>query len=173
MICWNHARKQYRKQYFDQRHIEEIERHLNGAAGEEYAEPVVQHQLPERTRLQQVLYEFPSGLSNHDVLGRRINAINMMVALCRRREVQRRNRHQANMPRSSATAVEEINTNLSSPLCEKRQCPIYIGDEGQTLKARTFSYCHPSKMITSRIITEKFITKPTQSAVIRYIGHKE
>ena len=54
---------------------------------EEYIEPIVQHQLPERIELQKILCEFPKDLNDHDLCQRRIDAVNWMVALCRRREI--------------------------------------------------------------------------------------
>ena len=43
------VQEEYRRNYLHRRHTEEIERQLNGVM-EEYVEPVVQHQLKERTR---------------------------------------------------------------------------------------------------------------------------
>jgi hypothetical protein len=51
-----------------------------------YVEPVVQHQLEERTQLQRILYDFSIDLSMKDVIRRKTRAINLMVALASRQE---------------------------------------------------------------------------------------
>jgi hypothetical protein len=58
----------YRRQYFYHIHNEERQRQLNNVGTAEYVAPVVQHQLPERTRVQDVLCSFPQGLSPDDVV---------------------------------------------------------------------------------------------------------
>ncbi|CZR68052.1 uncharacterized protein PAC_17951 [Phialocephala subalpina] len=45
-------KKAYRRQYFYRTHNEELQRQLNKVETKEYVEPVIHHQLPERTRLQ-------------------------------------------------------------------------------------------------------------------------
>ncbi len=83
------AKSQYRKEYFDKRHTEEIERQLSGGGFHEYVEPVIQHQLSERMQLQKILCSFPKQATPQDVLSRRLEAVRLMTALCHRREVQR------------------------------------------------------------------------------------
>jgi hypothetical protein len=80
-------KKQYRRDYHDRIHDEEMERHLKGVAIDEYVEPVVQHQLPKRTQVQEVMCDFSEDLTIEDIVKRRIHAIDRMVALCSRREV--------------------------------------------------------------------------------------
>jgi hypothetical protein len=79
-------KKAYRRQYFYHIHNEELQRQLNNVETTEYVAPVVQHQLAERTRVQEVLCSFPKGLSLEDIVRRRICAIDLMVALCSCRE---------------------------------------------------------------------------------------
>jgi hypothetical protein len=79
-------KKAYRRQYFYHIHNEELQRQLNNVQTAEYVAPVVQHQLPERIRVQEVLCSFPQGLSPDDIVRRRICAIDLMVALCSCRE---------------------------------------------------------------------------------------
>lgn len=79
-------KKEYRRQYFYRIHNEELQRQLNRVETKEYVEPVIHHQLLERTQLQEVICHFPKNLSPEDVVQRRIHAIDLMVALCSRRE---------------------------------------------------------------------------------------
>jgi hypothetical protein len=79
-------KKAYRRQYFYRIHNEELLRLLNKIETAEYVEPVIYHQLPKRTRLQEILCHFPKGLSPEDIVQRRIRAIDLMVALCFQRE---------------------------------------------------------------------------------------
>jgi hypothetical protein len=59
-----------------------MERHLKGIAIDKYVEPVVQHQLPERTQVQEVMCNFSKDLTTEDIVRRQIHAIDQMVALC-------------------------------------------------------------------------------------------
>ena len=83
----NEADEEYRKDYFDRRHTKEIERQLNGIKGQKYIEPVVQHQLEERTRLQRVFCDSRQDISEQEILQRRFKTVDLMAAFCRRREV--------------------------------------------------------------------------------------
>lgn len=140
------ADKDYRKEYFDQRHTKEVERQLNGIEGQKYIEPIIQHQLEERTQLQHVLCDTRKDLSEQSMLQRRLKAVDLMTALCRRREMQR-HRSRATRPRNVIN-VEEVPQIDPFPLvCQKTQCPICIGDESMTYLHRTFSYCRPSKLM--------------------------
>jgi hypothetical protein len=67
-----------------------MERQLNGTKVEKYVAPVIRHQLPERTQLQEVVCDFHNGLSVEDVVKRRIRAINLMIALGAWQEVRPR-----------------------------------------------------------------------------------
>jgi len=58
------VQEEYRRNYLHRRHTEEIERQLNGVM-EEYVEPVVQHQLKERTRLLWIICDFSENLTTH------------------------------------------------------------------------------------------------------------
>ena len=67
----------YRKDYFFQIHNEmmkrQLNRQLNKAVAEvEEVEPVIEHQLAERTQLQQVLCDFSTGLSPPDIVSRKV-----------------------------------------------------------------------------------------------------
>jgi hypothetical protein len=128
-----------------------MERHLNNITIDEYVEPVIKHQLLERTQLQEVICDFSEDLTTKDIVKRRIRTIDLMAALCCRREDQR--------PKSRSIIVNPEPIKEESPdpklsdlepfpiLCKKTQCPICIGDERMTYERRTFSYSRPSKLM--------------------------
>ena len=68
-------KKQYQRDYHNRIHDEEMERHLKGVATDEYVEPVVQHQLLERTQVQEVMCNFSKDLTTEDIVKHRIRAI--------------------------------------------------------------------------------------------------
>jgi hypothetical protein len=132
-------------------HDEEMERHLKGVATDEYVEPVVQQQLPERTQVQEVMCDFSEDLTTEDIVRRRIRAINRMVALCSRREVPRPKQR---LPTFHQDPIKEESLGPESPdpelfplVCAKTQCPICIGNERLTYSSRTFCYKRPSHMM--------------------------
>ena len=49
---------------------------------EEYVEPVVQHQIPERAKLAELVCIFPKDLAPEDIVNRQITVIDLMTALC-------------------------------------------------------------------------------------------
>jgi len=81
----------YRKDYFFQIHNEmikrQLKRQLNKAVVEEEEEeeedikPIIEHQLAERTQLQQILCDFSRDLSPQDIVSWKVCAINLFVAL--------------------------------------------------------------------------------------------
>lgn len=100
---------------------------------------MVQHQLRERSWLQEVIYNFSEDLPMHDIISRWICAINLIIALCSRREDQRPKQRPSKV--SQALIKEESSNVEPIPLvCAKTQCPICIGDERLTFKEQTFSY---------------------------------
>jgi hypothetical protein len=115
--------------------------------------PVVQHQLAERTRVQEVLCSFPYGLSPEDIVRRRICAIDLMVALCAcREEPPPKARVGASWesfgvsdPDESKEAVlrqPSPEPELIPLICETTQCVFFC--TGTTMK-KTFS--RPAKMM--------------------------
>jgi hypothetical protein len=67
-----------------------MKRQLEKTLEEEDVEPVIQHQLEERTRLQQILCDFSRDLKPQDLVSRKVLAINLMIALASRQEFQAR-----------------------------------------------------------------------------------
>jgi hypothetical protein len=144
-------KKQYRRDYHDRIHDEEMERHLKGIATDEYVEPVVQHQLPERTQVQEVMCDFSEDLTTEDIVRRRIRAIDRMVALCSRREDPRPKQPLPtfcqDLIKEESPEPESLDPELFPLVCEKTQCPICIGDERLAYSSRTFCYKRPSHMM--------------------------
>ena len=52
-------------------------------------ETYVEHQLPERTQLQEIIYDLSKDGSTYGIVARRIHAINIMIALSCRQEPPR------------------------------------------------------------------------------------
>jgi hypothetical protein len=144
----------YRKDYFFQIHNEmmkrQLQRHLDKTTVEEDAEddedtedakdvePIIDHPLEERTRLQQVLCDLSKDLSPQAIVARKVTAINLMIALASRQEFQTRK------PRSAPASKDLVKRESPAPapapapfpppdefpvVCEKTQCIICIGNE--------------------------------------------
>ena len=146
------VRKAYRKDWFYNSHNDVMARQLNRTAADEYVEPVVHHQLPERTRLQEVLCDSRTDLSIKDIVKRRVRAINLMVELASRQE--RQTRKKRSVPPCSAELKEESPdsdpTSAPDPfpvICKKTQCIFCIGNETLSLPDRTKSFCRPAIMM--------------------------
>ena len=74
--------EEYRADYFRRRPVEDIERQNSGQQEEEYIEPVVEHQIPERAQLAEVICTHVAGITPQDIVARRIHSAGLMVALC-------------------------------------------------------------------------------------------
>ncbi|ELR02067.1 hypothetical protein GMDG_05228 [Pseudogymnoascus destructans 20631-21] len=94
-------KREYRRDYFYRIHNEELEKILKKvtALAPTYVEPVVKHQLPERAQLQEIMCDLSKDLIARNIIIRRIHAINTMVALSRRQEVQC---HKSQLSKSSS-----------------------------------------------------------------------
>ncbi|KAH7201205.1 hypothetical protein DER44DRAFT_841713 [Fusarium oxysporum] len=146
--------KEYREDYFYHRPTWDIEQQARGEEEEEYTEPVIDVHIPERDRLANILCHQPDGLTEDQVLEQRIEAIQLMVALCNKRETVKRHRVQHNVRAqaqphiktepSEAGSEPEPSLNQFPLLMQAGQCPDCIGDERLSLEERTFSYCRPT-----------------------------
>ena len=109
----------YRKDYFFQIYNEimkqQLQRHLDKTTVEEDAEdtqdvePVIEYQLEERTRLQQVLCDLSKDLSPQAIVARKVTAINLMIALASRQEFQTRK------PRSAPASKDLLKRESPTP----------------------------------------------------------
>ena len=151
----------YRKDYFYQIHNEmmkrQLQRHLDKTVVEEDVEdvePVIEHQLEERTRLQQVLCDLSKDLSPQAIVSRKVSAINCMIALASRQELQTRKPRSAPSYKdplkeeSLASALDPFLPPSKFPLvCEKTQCIFCIGNERLSYEQRTRTFRRVSHMM--------------------------
>ncbi|KAF5962953.1 hypothetical protein FBULB1_13691 [Fusarium bulbicola] len=134
------------------REKQDIEQQARGKEEEEYTEPVIDMHIPERNRLANILCHQPDGLTEDQVLEQRIEAIQLMVALCDKRETVKRHRVQQNARApphiktepSEAGSEPEPCLNQFPLLMQAGQCPDCIGDERLSLEERIFTYCRPT-----------------------------
>ncbi|KAK4107064.1 hypothetical protein N656DRAFT_840631 [Canariomyces notabilis] len=136
-------RRAYREDYFYNRPTWDIEA---DEGEEEYTEPAVDLQIPERAKLAEILCNQPDNLSSAELLELRIQAAELMVSLCDKRETRKRDcvRQRA---RTDVVVKEESPGLDSFPLLmDKKQCPLCIGDETLSYEERTFKYCRPAVM---------------------------
>jgi hypothetical protein len=84
--------EEYRADYFRRRPTEDIERQNSGQQEEEYIEPVVEHQIPERTQLAELICIHVAGYHPGGRGPAPDPLRGLMLALCGRREVPRRYR---------------------------------------------------------------------------------
>jgi hypothetical protein len=148
-----------RKDYFYRIHNEmmkrQLQRHLDKAVIEEDPEPAVEHQLAERMRVQQLLCDLSKDLSPHDIVARKILAIDAMTALASRQELQTRK------PRSTPAHEDPIKKESPAPaptpdpfpqldefplILGKTQCIFCIGNERYSYDQRTRAFNRVSHM---------------------------
>lgn len=86
--------KAYREYYFYYRPTWDIEMQARGEEEEEYVEPVIDVVIPTRARLAEILCHQPDNIDEDQILQCRIEAIDLMVALCDKRETVKRDRVQ-------------------------------------------------------------------------------
>jgi len=149
--------KAYRKDYFFRVHNEMMKMQLDPSMIEEPGvEPMVQHQLEERTRLQEVLCNFSMELTPQGIVARKVAAISLMVALASRRECQTRQPRQRpdayKDPVKQESPFPEAHP-LPPPdpfplVCKKTQCIICLGDTRLTYEERTREFSRVSHMMT-------------------------
>jgi hypothetical protein len=138
---------EFRAEYFRLRPREDIERQSRGEAEEQYVEPVVQHQIAERTELADLICAFSKDLTLQEIPRRRIRAVDLMIVLCHKREVPRRYQLRLTPPQEPLVKQESPNPEPFPLVCQKAQCPFCIGDERKTYEERISSFCRPSKMM--------------------------
>ncbi|KAK7429834.1 hypothetical protein QQZ08_003679 [Neonectria magnoliae] len=146
--------KLYREHYFYNCPTWDIERQARGEEEEEYAEPVINVTIPERAKLAEIFCNQPDNLTEDQIFQLKIEAVDLMVALCDKRETVKRNciqqRPQTCLSVKTDTLEIEHET-LPSPdpfplLLRAGQCPDCIGDERLSCHERTFTYCRPTVM---------------------------
>ncbi|KAH6717379.1 FluG domain-containing protein [Leptodontidium sp. MPI-SDFR-AT-0119] len=116
-------------------------------------EPIIEHQLSERTQLEQILCDFSTDLTLQAIVARKVSAINLFVALASRQEFQTRTRK----PRSVPAFKDLIKREYPAPkpsqpaikfpvVCQKTQCIFCIGNERLPYEQRTRTFNRVSHM---------------------------
>ncbi|KAM3533678.1 hypothetical protein MY4038_002993 [Beauveria bassiana] len=147
--------KVYQEEYRRRMHNEELERQLNGMVIEEKTEPAVEHRLPERSGLQNILCDFRTDMSLEDITARKIRAIDIMVRLAACREVrQPRATPSQEASRESSPEMAESKLVLKPEpfenfplLLGKTQCIYCVGDVRLTRAARMRKFKRVSHMM--------------------------
>ncbi|KAK4031431.1 hypothetical protein C8A01DRAFT_51477 [Parachaetomium inaequale] len=131
-------RRGYRQYYFYNRLTWDID--ADGQEEEEYVEPA----------LAEILCNQPDNLSAAELLELRIQAAELMVILCGKRETVRprliRRRAQAQAQADVTVKEESPGPDPFPLLMDRKQCLRYIGDETLSHEERTFKYCRPAVM---------------------------
>ncbi|KAH8585353.1 hypothetical protein B0O99DRAFT_696587 [Bisporella sp. PMI_857] len=142
----------YRKDYFFQIHNEiikkQLQKHLDKSVVKENAkdiEPVIEHQLEKRTRLQQVLCDLSKNLGSQAIVARKVSAINLIVALASRQEFQTRKPRSAPAPKNLVKEKSPAPELFLPPdefpvICKKTQCIFCTGNEQLPYKQRTRTF---------------------------------
>jgi hypothetical protein len=138
--------EEYRAGYFRRRPTEDIERQNSGQQEEEYIEPVIEHQIPERAQLAELICTRVTGITPQDIVKRRIHSAGLMLALCHHREVPRRYRLKVALPPRPLAEEESPDLEPFPLVLAKTQCPICIGDESKSYEERMGFFCRVSKM---------------------------
>ncbi|KAF9784253.1 hypothetical protein IL306_007721 [Fusarium sp. DS 682] len=155
-------RQEYRKYYFYNRPTWDIERQASQESDEEdgdegednYLQPAIELHIPERARLAEISCHQPDNLNSTELQNLRIEATQLMTALCSKRETVKRKYIRratpANVPMLDETDVsikQEVPELDRFPLLmEKTQCPCGIGSKAISEEERTFRYCRPAVM---------------------------
>jgi hypothetical protein len=142
--------KEFRKDYFFRVHNEMMKKQLhrqssNAAGDKEDDTPLLQYQLNERNQLQRILCDFSKKQNQQDIVSRKISAINLMVALASRQEVQTRKPRLALILKDTDKKESPAPASSPSPdefpvVCAKTQCIICIGNERLSYEQRTRTF---------------------------------
>ena len=146
--------KDYREYYFYHRPTWDIEAQARGEVEEQYEEPVIDLVVPERARLAEILYFQPKDLTEEQISCIRTEAVDLMVALCNKRntgKVRQTRPRAPPQPQVQQFIKEEspgfeawYEPDLFPLLMDASQCPDCIGDERLTAAERTFQWCRPT-----------------------------
>jgi hypothetical protein len=124
-----------------------IKKQSKGIVEEEYNEPMIQHQVQERAQLAELICTIAQDPIKQDILKRHISTIDLMVALCHRRELQRRYQPRVMHLEEPPIKEEFLDPQPFPVACRKTQCPFCIGDEAKNYEERTPSFSRPSAMM--------------------------
>ncbi|KAG4427387.1 hypothetical protein IFR05_017130 [Cadophora sp. M221] len=134
--------EEYRADYFRRRPTEDIERQNRGQEEEEHIEPVVQHHIPQRRQLVDLICTRITDITLQDAVDRRIETAELMQALCGCREVASRYRLRVAQPSRALFKEESPEVGPLAPIfplvCGKTQCLFCIGDESRSYEERLY-----------------------------------
>lgn len=148
--------KEYREYYFYNRPTWDFEAQARGEIEEAYKEPAIEVAIPERARLANLLCHQPQNLTNEQLTQRRVEVVDLMVALCDKRDTGRVNEArphlQSEQPMKEESPDIDPDPKVAEPqagdafplLMNANQCPDCIGDDRLTLRERTFRWCRPT-----------------------------
>ncbi|KAL8398621.1 hypothetical protein RB596_005954 [Gaeumannomyces avenae] len=140
--------RDYREYYFYHRPTWDIARQALGEVEEEYEEPKVELDIPERARLAEIWCNQSDSWSDDEILHHRIEVIDLMVSLCNKRETRRRahtrQRRQIESPIKQESPDPEPEPDPFPLLMDPSQCPDCIGDGRLSTEERTFKFCRPA-----------------------------
>ncbi|KAK3370950.1 FluG domain-containing protein [Lasiosphaeria ovina] len=129
-------RSEYREFYFHNRPTWE----------EDYVTPIIELHIAERAELAEILVNQPDRLAGEELKQLRVRTVELIVALCHKRETAKRRTLRERAPANVRVKEESPGPDLFPLLLERTQYPRYIGDEGQSYEERTFRYCRPAVM---------------------------
>ncbi|RYP03294.1 hypothetical protein DL764_005235 [Monosporascus ibericus] len=129
--------KDWREYYFYNRPTWDIERQARGEPDEEHVEPTITLSILERVKLANILCSRCE--DDDDALQRRTMAIELMVALCNKRETGKRRRLSPKLkvtPMKEESPEFEVEPNVDPfpLLLDVKQCPDCFGDERLTVE---------------------------------------
>ncbi|KFZ19146.1 hypothetical protein V501_00795 [Pseudogymnoascus sp. VKM F-4519 (FW-2642)] len=123
----------------------------NGQHEEEYVEPVVEHQIPQRTQLVDLICPRITDITPQNAVKRRIQVAELMLAICKFREVPSRYRLRVGIPPSSIFKEKSPELGPLDPIfpikLSKKQCIFCIGDESKSYEQRMGEFCRPATMM--------------------------
>jgi hypothetical protein len=147
----NVVSQEYRDEYFRCRPTEDIERHNNGQQEDEYIEPVVELQIPQRKQLADLICPRITDITPHNAIKRQIQVAELMLALCKCREVPPRYRLRVSIPPPSIFKEESPELGPLDPFfpleCREKQCIFCIGDESKSYEQRMGEFCRLATMM--------------------------
>jgi hypothetical protein len=137
----------------------QLNRPLNKTAVEEEAEPIIEHQLEERTQLQLILCDLSKDLSSQAIVTRKVYAINLQIALASRKELMTRQRRSTPACKNPLKEESPVPSPALAPaldpflpaskfslVMEKTQCISCIGNEALSYEQRTRKFSRVSHM---------------------------
>lgn len=140
-------RREFRAHYFHNRPTWDVERHASGDEEEDrYIEPTMDLHPPERARLAEILCNQPDDSNPLELLELRIEATELMIALCGKTETVKRHRTRRKAAGGILIKEESPGPDPFPLLMHRTQCPRCIGDNRLSYEERTFQYCRPAVM---------------------------